>query len=67
MKISKRQRKVEIVGQTIQWSKNQRTHNDLQNTTQKSRERATRSPMKTDKWNISLVICDTDICDTDIQ
>jgi hypothetical protein len=30
MKISKRQRKAEIVGQTMQWSKNQRTHNDLQ-------------------------------------
>ena len=34
-------------GQTTQWPKEKRTNNDLQNTTQKTKDRATRSPLNT--------------------
>ena len=34
-------------GQTTQWPKYKRTNNDLQNTTQKTKDRATRTPLKT--------------------
>ena len=34
-------------GQTTQWSNEKRTNNDLQNTTQKTKDRATQSPLNT--------------------
>jgi hypothetical protein len=35
-----------IKGQTTQWTKRKRTNNDLQNITQKTKDRATRTPLK---------------------
>jgi hypothetical protein len=34
-------------GQTTQWPKDKRTNNDLQNSTQKTKDRVTRAPLKT--------------------
>jgi hypothetical protein len=37
------------VRQTVQWPKQKRTNNDLQNTTQKYKDRGTRTPLKSRK------------------
>jgi hypothetical protein len=48
-------------GLTTQWPKEKGANSDLQNSTQKTKDQATRTPTKTgvNKWNIFVVICDT--------
>ena len=40
-------RHVYVEGQTIQWPKDKRTNNNLQNITQKTKDKVTRTPLKT--------------------
>jgi len=50
LKIQRGNQKPQIEGHTTQWQKkkNKRTNYDLQNITQKTKDRATRTPLKTE-------------------